>query len=52
MSGLSNVLYWLEVNQIEAEPNLAEHILHTAKAANRSLTDQEVLDLIDAYTKR
>ena len=52
MSGLSNVLYWLEVNQIEAEPNLAEHILNTAKAANRSLTDQEVLDLIDAYTKR
>ncbi|MEE2789804.1 MAG: LeuA family protein [Myxococcota bacterium] len=49
MSGLSNVLYWLEVNHVEARPGLPEHILSTAKAADRSLTDQEVFELVGQY---
>ena len=50
MSGLSNVLFWLEVNQVETRPGLPEHILATAKSSNRSLTDKEVHDLVNTYS--
>ena len=50
MSGLSNVLFWLEVNQVEARPGLPEHILATAKSTNRSLSDDEVHQLVHAYS--
>ncbi|MEE2755115.1 MAG: 2-isopropylmalate synthase [Myxococcota bacterium] len=49
MSGLSNVLYWMETNQVEERDGLSAHILDVAKSRNRVLTDSEVFDIIAAY---
>lgn len=49
MSGLSNVLYWLEVHGVPARDGLAEHLLEQAKATNRVLADGEVQRLIDGF---
>ncbi len=49
MSGLSNVLYWLDVNGVNTTDGLAEHILATAKARNSVLTDSEVHEIITAF---
>ena len=49
MSGLSNVAFWLEVNEVPPQAGLAEHILAQAKQRNRVLDDQEVHGLIAAY---
>ncbi|MCA9539514.1 MAG: 2-isopropylmalate synthase [Myxococcales bacterium] len=49
MSGLSNVLYWLEQHGVTATDGLGEHILAAAKATNRVLTDGEVHALIAQF---
>jgi len=49
MSGLSNVAFWLEVNQVQSREGLPEHILSQAKSMNRVLADAEVFDIISAY---
>ena len=46
MSGLSNVLWWLEVNGHQAREGLAERILAEAKSRNRVLSDAEVHAII------
>ncbi len=46
MSGLSNVVFWLEVNEVAPQRGLAEYILQEAKQRNRVLEDNEVHDLI------
>ena len=52
MSGLSNVIYWLNLNGIEQpEEGLAEHILNTAKRLNHTLSDEELRALVDGYTQ-
>lgn len=49
MSGLSNVLWWLDQHRIERAPGLPEHILAAAKQRSRVLTDDEVHDLVSAF---
>ena len=49
MSGLSNVLFWMEKNEVEAEPGLAEHLLAVAKTKNRVLTDAELQGAIEIF---
>lgn len=49
MSGLSNVLYWLNVNKIDPVEGLAEHILSMAKSKNSVLSDGEVHQVIAAF---
>lgn len=49
MSGLSNVLWYLEHHGIEASQGLAEQILASAKQQNRLLSHQEVLSLVRSY---
>ncbi|MCB9525855.1 MAG: 2-isopropylmalate synthase [Myxococcales bacterium] len=49
MSGLSNVLQWLEVRHIEPREGLAESILEAAKRRNRVLSSEEVHDLIAEF---
>lgn len=50
MSGLSNVLFWLELQEVEPVEGLAEHILGQAKSLSCVLTDDEVHRLIQEYT--
>ncbi|MGC6418725.1 MAG: LeuA family protein [Bradymonadia bacterium] len=49
MSGLSNVLFWLEVNEVEPQDGLAEYVLSAAKSRNRVLADTEVFEIIESF---
>jgi len=43
MSGQSNVVYWLEKREIPAHPDLVARIFGKAKAADRILTEEEIM---------
>jgi aerobic-type carbon monoxide dehydrogenase small subunit (CoxS/CutS family) len=47
MSGASNVLYWLQMHNLEPDPALAERILTVAKQRKRRLSTKEVFEIID-----
>jgi len=49
MSGASNVTYWLRERGMEADPKLVAAVLHEAKAADHSLTEHEVLAIVEAW---
>ena len=42
MSGLSNVIYWLDANGYPQEESLAKEIFQLAKSTNRVLSDEEL----------
>jgi isopropylmalate/homocitrate/citramalate synthase len=46
MSGQANVVAWLDRRGLHADPETVEHILSTAKASDRILRDEEVLQLL------
>lgn len=48
MSGLSNVLYWLETHGYEPEEAIARAVFEGAKAADHVLSDDEVHGLVRA----
>jgi 2-isopropylmalate synthase len=52
MSGMSNVKYWLELRGIPAREALCREILRRAKASSWTLTDEEILDAVDAHQTR
>jgi 2-isopropylmalate synthase len=49
MSGMSNVRYWCEERGIGADDELCRAILERAKACAWTLTDQEILALVQAH---
>lgn len=51
MSGASNVRYWLEKRGIEATEDVVSAILNHAKAAQKLLTDDEILGLVATAAK-
>jgi len=46
MSGRSNVLCWLESRGIQETTDLVESILGSAKEARRTLTEEEILEIV------
>ena len=46
MSGLSNVVYWLEHHGYEAQDSTVQAVFKAAKASPRVLTDAEVHDIV------
>ena len=52
MSGLSNVIYWLESRHIVAEENMVREIYSRAKDTNRLLTEAEVMTVVQEYRGR
>ena len=48
MSGKSNVVYWLEANDIPATDAVVKAILTRAKSSRRLLTDEELHELVEA----
>jgi 2-isopropylmalate synthase len=50
MSGISNVLCWLENHGIAARPELVDAIFQRAKGSDRILTDGEILSLVHGLT--
>jgi 2-isopropylmalate synthase len=51
MSGLSNVNYWLKRRGFAADEGLAKAVLQKAKESNRTLSEEEVLQLVQAATE-
>lgn len=49
MSGMSNVLYWLEQQNEAADEELGRFILERAKASSRTLSDAELHEAVRAY---
>jgi 2-isopropylmalate synthase len=49
MSGLSNVMYWLESRDIAPEPALVDTIFAACKASDRLLEAEDVMDLIRTW---
>jgi 2-isopropylmalate synthase len=49
MSGQSNVVHWLESHGLEAEPGLVDRIFESCKQANKLLTEEELLDVVNAW---
>ena len=48
MSGLSNVTYYLTSRDLPSEHQLAQEILAMAKKSNRTLTEEEILEIVHA----
>ena len=48
MSGKSNVLFWLERHQIPAADDLVERIYQRAKQSDHTLTEEEILQCVNA----
>ncbi|MHC4471029.1 MAG: LeuA family protein [Planctomycetota bacterium] len=46
MSGRSNVLFWLQANNIEVTDEVVDHIFRVAKQSDHVLADEEVLQAI------
>lgn len=49
MSGLSNVSFWLQRRGVEGDEGLHRAVLGRAKTATRTLTEAEVLAVVQAY---
>jgi len=49
MSGLSNVLYWMETNGVDGNEELGRHVLAAAKSASRVLSDGDIHQLIQDF---
>lgn len=52
MSGQSNVIYWLKTRNIEPKEKLVSFILDQAKRADKVLTEEQVYQLIWAFTSQ
>lgn len=50
MSGESNVVAWLQARGYQANPGLVAEIFRTAKAANRTLHDDEIEGIVLRFT--
>lgn len=51
MSGQSNVIYWLTKRGYDVDPDLVAHIFQHAKQGNHTLSDDEVLALVESWQK-
>ncbi len=49
MSGLSNVVYWLQSRGIEASEALVQHIFSAAKSRSTQLSDDEIHELVKEH---
>ena len=52
MSGQSNVVHWLETRGIQPEHELVDAIFNRCKQSNRLLSEQDVLEAVDAWQAR
>jgi 2-isopropylmalate synthase len=51
MSGLSNVTFYLSSRDLPDDHDLAQKVLKSAKKSNRTLTEEEILEIVHAYEK-
>ena len=51
MSGKSNIVHWLDANDIEVRDSLVEYLFDVAKSKNRLMTDDELRSSVDLHNK-
>ena len=51
MSGLSNVNYYLSSRDLPQDYELAQEVLTAAKKSHRTLTEEEILEIVHAHHK-
>ena len=51
MSGISNIVYWLKLREIEPEGKLVDEILRAAKQRNRVLSEKEIEEIIKYHER-
>ena len=47
LSGRSNVVFWLERRNLQVTDDIVERIFNAAKASNRTLTHDQILELVN-----
>ena len=52
MSGVSNIIFWLKNHDIEPADRLVEEIFEAAKKADRVLSEESVLNIIEKHNKK
>ena len=49
MAGRSNIIWWLEQNEIEANDDLIAHMFEIAKSQRRNMTDEEIHQAVESF---
>lgn len=52
MAGRSNIIWWLEQNEIEANDDLIEHMFEIAKSQRRNMTDEEIHQAVESFNSK
>ncbi|MCS5533169.1 MAG: hypothetical protein NZ736_02795 [Candidatus Poseidoniaceae archaeon] len=49
MAGRSNIIWWLEQNEIEVSDDLVAHMFDIAKSQRRNMSDEEIHQAVDSF---
>ena len=49
MAGRSNIIWWLEQNEIEVNDDLVAHMFEIAKSQRRNMTDEEIHQAVESF---
>jgi 2-isopropylmalate synthase len=49
MAGRSNIIWWLEQNEIEVSDDLIAHMFEIAKSQRRNMTDEEIHQAVESF---
>ncbi len=52
MAGRSNIIWWLEQNEIEANDDLIAHMFEIAKSQRRNMTDEEIHQAVESFNSK
>ena len=52
MSGRSNIVCWLEQNEIEVSDELVAHLFEIAKSQKRNMLDEEIHAAVSAFSSQ
>ena len=52
MSGRSNIVWWLEQNEIEVSDELVAHLFEIAKSQKRNMLDEEIHAAVSAFSSQ
>jgi len=52
MAGRSNIIWWLEQNEIEVSDDLIAHMFEIAKSQRRNMTDEEIHQAVESFNSK
>jgi 2-isopropylmalate synthase len=51
MAGRSNIIWWLEQNEIEVSDDLVAHMFEIAKSQRRNMSDEEIHQAVESFNR-